>query len=415
MTARVIEPGLLALFRIFVALEILLLLVRMGLEAAFRSDFPLLPSPWPGLAFLALLLGYLSWPRLEARLGSSYLPAALALSVGVTILSAAVGMKLRVDAGIRAEELVRGSWILIVVLLVPLIIVAWQYGFRWVLWFCLLTAAAELSLTLVLAAKGGPPAGALVAIALVRCLFFLPVGYAVTRLVNAQRSQRAALAEANARLARHAATLEELAISRERNRLAHELHDTLAHGLSSLAVQLEAISALWQPRPEEARAMLGEALAATRSALDESRRAIVALRASPLDDLGLARAVRELAETTAARAGLDLTLDVPASLDGLEAQAEHAFYRVAAEALTNVVRHAGARSIRVTLEESASQASLLIADDGCGFDTAAASAADRFGLQGMRERARMVGGVLDVESAPGKGTAVRFTLAKGGG
>ena len=161
-----VEPGILQLFRIFVALEILLLVLRMGLEAAFRSDFPLVRPAWPGLTFLALQLGYLSWRRSSSSLGRFYLPIALVASVGLTVLSAATGFKLRLEAGIRAEELVRGSWILIVVLLVPLIIVAWQYGFRWVLWFCALTVATELALTLPLADRGGPPALTLVMIAL---------------------------------------------------------------------------------------------------------------------------------------------------------------------------------------------------------------------------------------------------------
>ncbi len=258
---RTIEPGILPLFRIFVALEILLLLLRIGLEAVFRADFPLVGSPWAGLVFLALLFAYLSSPPLERRLERFYLPVALVLSIGMTLTSAAAGMRFRVEAGIRAEELVRGSWVLIVVLLVPVIIVAWQYGFRWVLWFCLLTAAAELSLTLPLAGRGGLLALTLVVIALVRGLFFLPVGYAVARLVDAQHRQREALASANARLARYASTLEQLAVSRERNRLAHELHDTLAHGLSSLAVQLEAMSVLWKSRPETAQAMLADVAA----------------------------------------------------------------------------------------------------------------------------------------------------------
>jgi signal transduction histidine kinase len=382
----------------------------MGLEAAFRSDFPLVQPAWPGLTFLALLLGYLSWRRLESGLGRFYLPIALVLSIGVTIVAAAAGLKLRLDAGIRAEELVRGSWILIVVLLVPLIIVAWQYGFRWVLWFCAFTVATELALTLPLAGMGGPPALTLVVIALVRCLFFLPVGYAVARLARAQREQREALAEANARLARYAATLEQLAVSRERNRLAFELHDTLAHGLSSVAVQLEAMRALWKSQPETARAMLADALEATRTALGEARRAIGALRASPLEDLGLGRAVRALAESQAARAGLAQDLEVPASLEGLDIDVEHAVYRIATEALTNVVRHAQARRVSVKLEQAGSGVRLLIADDGRGFDPAAAADDGRFGLYGMRERARIIGAALEIESAAGKGSTLRLTV-----
>src|SRR5262252_6423303 len=134
-TEEAIEPGILPLFRIFVALEIVLLLLRIALEIFFHADFPLVGSPWPGLAFLTLLLGYLSWAALERRLRRAYLPIAIVLSVGITLVSAAAGIRLRAEAGLRAEELVRGSWILIVVLLVPLVIVAWQYGLRWVLGF----------------------------------------------------------------------------------------------------------------------------------------------------------------------------------------------------------------------------------------------------------------------------------------
>lgn len=404
MTPRV-EPGILQLFRIFIALEILLVLLRMGLEAAFRSDFPLVQPAWPALVSLALQLGYLSWRRLERALGRLYLPIALVASVGLTIAAAASGLKFRVDAGIRAEELVRGSWILIVVLLVPLIIVAWQYGFRWVLWFCVLTVGTELALTLPLAGKGGPPALTLVVISLVRCLFFIPVGYAVARLARAQREQRAALAEANARLARYASTLEELAVSRERGRLAHELHDTLAHGLSSVAVQLEAMRALWSSQPEAARKLLSDALEATREALGEARRAIAALRASPLQDLGLARAVRALAESEATRGGF--TLDEKIEEIGTSSgEVEHAVYRIAAEALTNIVRHAQARRVTIRLEPGR----LLVADDGRGFDPAAPLDEGRFGLYGMRERARMIGANLTIESAPGRGTTVQLAL-----
>src|SRR5262249_53505612 len=193
--------------------------------------------------------------------------------------------------------------------------------------------------------------------------FFVPVGYAVARFVDGLRRQRQAVAEANARLTHYAATLEELAISRERNRLSHELHDTLAHGLSSRAVQLAAMRAFWDGRPAAARAMLADALAEPRTGLREARRAIAALRASPVEDLGLVRAVRELAASAAARGGLELELRVAESIPGLTEEAEHAVYRVAAEALTNVVRHAAAKHLTVELEGSDPSVKLLVADD----------------------------------------------------
>lgn len=407
-----IEPGVLPLFRIFVALEILLLVLRLGLEAGFRADFPLVGSPWPALVALGALLAYLCLPALEQRLTRAYLPIALVASAAITLLAAAHGLRLRVEAGIRAEELVRSSWVLIVVLVVPLIIVAWQYGVRWVLWFCGLTAAAELALMFAAAPAEGTLALAFLGIALARCVFFVPLGYAVAKLAQAQRRQRMALAEANARLARYAATLEELAVSRERNRLAYELHDTLAHGLSSLAIQLEAMGVLWQSQPDKARQVLAEALTGTRTALSDSRRAIGALRARPLEELGLARAVWKLAESTAASAGLELDLHVSACVEGLREETEHAVYRIAAEALANVARHAQAHHLTVRLEEDEVGVTLIVADDGRGFDAALAADDQRFGLYGMRERARLLGAELRVDSNDGNGTTVALTVRR---
>jgi len=172
------------------------------------------------------------------------------------------------------------------------------------------------------------------------------------------------------------------------------------------------MSVLWKSQPETARTMLGDALAGTRTALGEARRAIAALRARPLEDLGLARAVRELAEATAARTGVALDSRIPATLDGLNTETEHAVYRIASEALANVARHAQARHVSVSLEESGTGIRLLVADDGRGFDPAAACDDKRFGLYGMQERARSIGGGFGVESVPGKGTKVTLTVQK---
>lgn len=407
-----LEPGLLALFRIFIVLVMALLALRLGLISAFRSNFGALPSAWPGLIVMTLLLGYLFSIRLQHWLGRFYLPLALVLFVAFVILGAVAGMKLRVDAGVPVAELVRGTWVLIVLLIVPLVLIAWQYGFRWVLVYCVLTAGAEISLMLPLVERGGPPLSTLLAISLVRLIVLLPVGYAVARLMDAQRRQRAELAEANARLARYATTLEGIAAERERNRLAHELHDTLAHGLSSLAVQLEAMTVLWTSQPEKARTMLTDALSTTRTALSESRRAISALRASPLEDMGLAPALRQLAESSAARAGLELTVDIPAAIEGLDSQTEHALYRIAGEAIANVLSHAEAKHLTIKMQDSESGVDLVITDDGRGFDATRPIDDGHFGLYGMQERARMIGAKLIVESAPGKGTTLRFSARR---
>jgi len=208
----------------------------------------------------------------------------------------------------------------------------------------------------------------------------------------------------------YAATLEQLTTSRERNRLARELHDTLAHSLSAMAVQLEAADALWDSAPDEAHARLARSLDTTRDGLAETRRALQALRASPLDDLGLGLAIRALGESAAARNRLAVEVQTPEIDERLSPAIEQCVYRVAQEALENVTRHAAAQRVTVTLAAQGSRVILTVADDGQGFDADAALAEDRFGLRGMRERAELVGGAFQVTSAPGQGTTVRLTV-----
>jgi signal transduction histidine kinase len=215
------------------------------------------------------------------------------------------------------------------------------------------------------------------------------------------------------RLAHYSATLEQLAISRERNRLARELHDTLAHTLSSLAVQLEAVRSLWERDPAGARALLDTSLAATRGGLGEARRALQALRAAPLEDLGLPLALRRLAEAAAERAGIALDLRLPERDPELPPDVEQCVYRVAQEALENVVRHAQASQVAVHLEQDGRQVTLLVRDDGQGFDSAQLNGDQRFGLQGMHERARLVGGQLELTSRPGGCTTLRLVVGGG--
>src|SRR5689334_5255301 len=235
------------------------------------------------------------------------------------------------------------------------------------------------------------------------------VGLGFAWLITRQREHRAALAEANRKLAQYAATTEQLAVSQERNRLARDLHDTLAHSLSGVSVQLEAVQALWDVNADAARKMLDQATANTRSGLTEARRALQALRAKPLEDLGLVLALSTLAESVAARAGLNLDLDVHNHLDHLAPEVEQCIYRVAQEALTNVARHAGARSLRVALTHDNGALTLTISDDGRGFDPAAVNGT-HYGLKGLRERAEMIGATLEVSSRPEQGTSIQLEI-----
>jgi signal transduction histidine kinase len=160
--------------------------------------------------------------------------------------------------------------------------------------------------------------------------------------------------------------------------------------------------------PDEARMILGKALAQTRSGLTETRRAMQELRATPLDDLGLALALQNLALTTAQRHGIAATVALPEHAPNLPPAVEQGVYRIAQEALTNAARHAGATQIKVTLSSNGA-VSLTVADNGRGFDVSSIDG-DHMGVQLMRERAAMMGGVLDIASAPGAGTTVRLVI-----
>ncbi|MEM7134391.1 MAG: histidine kinase [Chloroflexota bacterium] len=156
------------------------------------------------------------------------------------------------------------------------------------------------------------------------------VGYFVWRLSQTEQSQRQQLAAANSQLRRHAIQREELTISRECNRLARELHDTLAHSLSGVAVQIEAAQALWSTDPESAEVMLSRADDMARTRLTEARRALQSLRATPLQDLGLSLALQAMGEEVAARAGATLKTELPLRLTAnLEPHAEQNLYRIA--------------------------------------------------------------------------------------
>jgi signal transduction histidine kinase len=142
---------------------------------------------------------------------------------------------------------------------------------------------------------------------------------------------------------------------------------------------------------------------------------LTALRADPVEDLGLALAIRALAEQTAERTRLVLELHVPALVPALAPETEHAVYRIVQEALANVASHAAAQRLRVALATGSAGLTLLVQDDGRGFDPAGldldrGTLRQRYGLVGMRERAELIGGELQVTSAPGAGTSVRLTV-----
>ena len=189
----------------------------------------------------------------------------------------------------------------------------------------------------------------------------------------------------------------------ERRRVARELHDQLGQHLTALTLELKAFE---QAIPEASKP--SEQLARLRSIANqlmrETNRLAWELRPSTLDDLGLVAALARLAADWSARSDVTVDFLSPPIASRLPADVETALYRVAQEALTNSFRHARARRVSVLLDWQPGQVTLVVDDDGVGF--APVSTTGTLGLTGMRERMEMVGGTLQLESAPGSGTSV---------
>jgi two-component system NarL family sensor kinase len=232
--------------------------------------------------------------------------------------------------------------------------------------------------------------------------FLYTVGYQVGLAV-----EHARLLDARTRLAQ----------MEERNRVAREIHDTVAQTLAGLALQLEVADVLFDREPARGRGAVRDAIGLTHAALEEVRRSVTDLRAAPLEGLTLGEALRRLVETFAAEQGLQHTFMLNGADRPFSPRVEVGAFRVAQEALTNVGRHAGARSIALTLDAgegitTGERLRLTIEDDGRGFDPDSV-AAGHFGLIGMRERARLLGGTLEVASAPGSGTRIDLDVPLG--
>ena len=266
---RLIEPGVLPVFRLFVGLR--LLVAWWGVVIwLVNPDTRGQNLPFITLALTFLLMLYLVWGGLERALGRAYLPLALLAASFGSICMYAVTVGFRMINGQPDYALREDAWVLIVVLLIPLLLISWQYRLRTVLAFSVGTALFDLGLAFLLARMGGPPVSDTLTLVVVRTLLFVLIGSIIVGLMNNQRRQRAELAQANQQLARYASTLEQLTISRERNRLARELHDTLAHSLSAAAVQLEATRRVWDAEPDQAQALLDQSLTTVRGGLGEA-------------------------------------------------------------------------------------------------------------------------------------------------
>lgn len=227
-----------------------------------------------------------------------------------------------------------------------------------------------------------------------------------TRIASSERDARASLAEANRLLLQNAAQVEELAVTRERNRLAREIHDSLGHYLTVVNVQIGAAQAIFDQDNKRALDHLAKAQTLTQEGLAEVRRSVAALRASPTESRPLPEALTKLAAQWKGT-GMAVDFSVSGSVRQLSPQAELTLYRSAQEALTNVSKHGQANKVKVTLTYNASKTVLLrVEDDGVGSNGSDSG----FGLLGVRERAQQLGGKVQINTARGKGFTLEVEL-----
>jgi signal transduction histidine kinase len=220
----------------------------------------------------------------------------------------------------------------------------------------------------------------------------------------AMREERARseLSDAHRKLREYSVQIEDLATVKERNRLAREIHDGLGHYLTVVNVQIEAARAVLESDPPRALDALHKAQSLAQGGLEEVRRSVAALRASPVENRPLPETVALLVDEGCA-AGLEVEFTIEGEPRLLPPRIELTLYRAAQEGLTNVRKHSGATSVEVLLDyQDDGRVRLVVHDDGVGSDDPSGG----FGLLGVRERVYLLGGSVNVRTVPGQG----FTL-----
>jgi len=253
---------------------------------------------------------------------------------------------------------------------------------------------------------------ALVAYMAPMVFFILIYALMFQRQAKARQQTQSLLADletAHRQLTEYAVQVEDLTLTTERERMARELHDTLAQGLAGLILQLEAVDThLLRNQNERAQKIITQAMSRARSTLADARHAIDDLRNSDTE-LDVESIVRAEAERFTSATSIPCELDLEITSKIPEPLAGHVM-KIVAEGLTNVARHARAENVSLKLDAHNGMLEMEIKDDGCGFDSSGPGKSGHYGLVGMRERARLAGGTLDIQSKPGEGTTLKLRL-----
>jgi signal transduction histidine kinase len=232
----------------------------------------------------------------------------------------------------------------------------------------------------------------------------------VVRLVKTSltdRKIREKLAETNEQLQQYALQVEDLAAVRERNRIARDIHDSLGHALTALNVQLQTAGKLWHNDRNQARSFLTQAQRLGELAIKEVRQSVGALRAGSREEEPLEAAIESLVEDFRQGTGISITTQMTLNT-APSPQVSKVLYRIVQESLTNICKHAHATTVMIQLNASPYKISLIIKDNGRGFQLD--SKPTGFGLQSMRERVAALKGDLQLSTEPGAGCRISVEL-----
>jgi NarL family two-component system sensor histidine kinase YdfH len=351
--------------------------------------------PFTLLMLLHLALYWLSFIyNLDSKLMLGYFIFQALLAFILTLMAAFVGLTLGLYMGLIGETVgvMRYSWKAVILTAVYLglsatgvvLIGSWGGLTSWVIAIIPLTAFVVVYVVLFM------------------------------RQVEARERSQKLLEEleaANRQLAEYAGRIEDQTLTAERERMARELHDTLAQGLAGLILQLEAAdSHLSGQHPERAQTIIQQAMGRARGTLAEARRAIDDLRSGAIQPADLVEAVQVEVDhfTAASSIPCNFVHDIAGEIP--ESVREQAL-RSIGEGLSNIARHSGAKRAWVHISSLPGCLEVEVGDDGSGFDPAlAASQPGHYGLLGMRERAHLAGGSLEITGQPGSGTVIRIRL-----
>ena len=416
MAKEIIDQRVLRILRWSVFVQVLFLLQSSFsprfyfLERGGRPDIDFITIVPILLMVLILLL--LSFKGIRSRITKPIFFIILNVLALITVFSRQIISAASIKSLHSMMQFSTFRWDMIFFLIIPLVFIAWQYSMREVIFYCILIVLAE---AVPLFFPNGERdlffAVANIFGDIARSVILAIVGWIENQLVTLQRGQHTQLLEANKQLRKYAHANEKLAQTQERNRLARELHDTLAHTLSSVSVQLEATKALFDRDPAGAKKMLGQTLVNTKNGLTETRRTLVDLRSSELESYGLTQAIRNMGKSASERGGFKINYHLDKGMDVLSDEIGHCLYRVTQEALENTLRHANAKIVSINLLFDEDAIKLQVIDDGNGFEKKEVKK-EHLGIRGMRERVEMLGGTFTVESDPHNGTEITAVLGR---